>query len=171
MKQDIFNSVSKERAEVVKEELISYMNTIEGFKDDYEDSKLHETVICYFLWKLKTNPKIKTPNDLDSKGCFREKNHYATMIQDDCLGLFYENEYEWKRLLETANKYSTEELVSAIMNTEFIEEEVYEKYFANLPAEIGELADSILNIKANEKVLDIFASSYPLESQERNDAA
>ena len=181
------NLVSEMDAKRIRKEIIS--KSMEFFEDEKTKTKTKtktntmtktmETLICYYLWKIKTDPSIVTLDDATKKIRERKENQYATMLQDDLEAnfrtynypVFEENTEAWEKFKSIANKYTEEELSAAVYKVDFIEAEDNESMYAKVPLEIGKLVDKLLDIKNDESVVEIGCSSYVIESQLRNPGA
>ena len=180
------NDVSIEEARQIRAEIAAVVEDVGKEEDkDYVINKLTETIGCYCLWLMKTDPSIKNVMGLFEKIESKKSNQYAVMLFDDFVGLFLtynssaasdtdyqdryiENSESWNRYKCLADKYSQEELAAAVFKAEFIEDDWYDSFYATVPYGIGELIDRILDIKENDSVVEIGGSSYVLEALERN---
>lgn len=182
------NNVPAENARRIRTEIATVITEIGKANDEgFEIYKMIETIGCYCLWLLKSNPSIDTVKNLVEKIAGKKSNQFALMAFDDFTNLFLsfnpsginiepwdhfeEKSDEWNRFKELTSRYTEEELAAAVCTAEFIEEEFYDSFFATEPMEIGKLVDKILGINKSDSVIEIGGSSYVLDALERNPEA
>lgn len=182
------NNVPAENARRIRTEIATVITEIGKANDEgFEIYKMIETIGCYCLWLLKSNPSIDTVKNLVEKIAGKKSNQFALMAFDDFTNLFLsfnpsginiepwdhfeEKSDEWNRFKELTSRYTEEELAAAVCTAEFIEEEFYDSFFATEPIEIGKLVDKILGINKSDSVIEIGGSSYVLDALERNPEA
>lgn len=182
------NNVPAENARRIRTEIATVITEIGKANDEgFEIYKMIETIGCYCLWLLKSNPSIDTVKNLVEKIAGKKSNQFALMAFDDFTNLFLsfnpsginiepwdhfeEKSDEWNRFKELTSRYTEEELAAAVCTAEFIEEEFYDGFFATEPIEIGKLVDKILGINKSDSVIEIGGSSYVLDALERNPEA
>ena len=169
----ITNEVSIEDAKRIRKEIHDTVDAIgQEIHKNFELYKIVETIACYALWIIKENESIVTYNDMTEKmkletewylddfsNLFLEYNS-SFGLKSDPKEMYTERSEAWNKFKNLAKKYSAEELVAAICKADFIDDEYYEHYFSALPVEIGALVDGLLEVKEDESVVQIGASSY-----------
>ncbi len=134
--------------------------------EDFGKIKLYEMVNCYFLWKVQTNPTIKSQHDMANSGIQRDTIQFACMPFDDLLAFYFDEEANWKKLLGLIGKYTDDELVECLEYLDYFDED----FFENTPECISKLVDEFLQIGDNDTVLEINAETcdYAIESRKNH---
>lgn len=119
----------------------------------YSDEPFTRAMICYFMWKIKTNPGIKAPADL--RDSYHVDYFYSyTLDMDDFSDVLEdpENAGEWDRVKKVADSYTTDELSACILKTDNLSQgsENYEE----IPCSITDLSNRLLEIDSDDTVLD-----------------
>lgn len=119
----------------------------------YRDEPFTRAMICYFMWKIKTNPGIKTPADL--RDSYHVDAFYSyTLDMDDFSDILEdpENAGEWNRVKQVAYSYTADELSACILKTDNLSHgpENYEE----IPYSITDLSNQLLGIDGEDTVLD-----------------
>lgn len=180
------NNISINDAREIRNEIGSFTESLgKKYDEDYENNKMNETMACYYLWNIKRDPSIDSVWDLINKIESLKSHQYAHMLFDDFDEVFFEYDMSadiasdpqnawkerkdvWESFKRFADKYTEEQLAAAVYKAEFIEDDTYEKYYSYAPYEIGKLADNLMRVKKKASILQIGASSYTLETLERN---
>ena len=180
------NNVSVDEARAIRNEIGAYVKLVaKEYDKDYELYKMDETIACYYLWNLKKDSSIISLSDMVNKIESLKSSQYALILFEDFNGIFLEYDASadshsgpwngwkersnaWENFKGFADKYTEEQLAAAIFKAEFIENDIYEKYFAFAPQEIGKLVDLLLDVNKKESIVEIGASSYILEALERS---
>ncbi len=142
--------MSVENFEKLIDEIANYIFP-ENCKDKFILRKPYNNFICYFLWVIKTNDEVKSYEDMEEKGYYREGNAFPQIGLDDVVIFFRENDGVWDRLLELKNKYTVKELADALLNVS------YSNYYdmGDVPLSITNLVNEILGIFDNDSVLEV----------------
>ena len=116
-------------------------------------------IICYILWKMKTDSSIRSLDDIEWADSFCEP------FEDICVWI-EEDQSRWKKMEEMASKYTAEEFAACITDIKPFENDLVE----TVPEGIGLLADRILDLKKGDKVyqLNCNLGEYLIQSRERN---
>ncbi len=157
--------INKSIAIKIRKEVRIFMKSIPTIlSKDVEKDSVRETVMCYFLWKMKTQPEIETSDDLAKAVLDKKENQYATLIQDELIFDIGKDKDKWLEFKSILKKYSIEELADSVLMID----DLNEIYLGRVPVGLGELVDKILGIKKNESILQIGTSSYILDSKKSN---
>ncbi len=149
------------------EEIIKDINNALNFEKELGKYRNYKILTVYFLWKMQTDSSIKTPEDMQSRGFYRETVQFATMTMDDLIFYFSDAEGEWKNLRKLIGKYTDEELEECILNTDYYDEE----FFESIPESVSNLVDKMLDIKKDSSVLEINGSegAFSIYSKSRHE--
>lgn len=142
--------MSDNKYEMLIDEIATYVLP-EDSNDKFILRKPYNNFICYFLWVIKTNEEVKSYEDMEEKGYYREGTAFPQIGLDDVVIFFRENDGAWDRLLELKDKYTVKQLADALLNVS------YSNYYdmGDVPLSITNLVNEILEISDNDSVLEV----------------
>lgn len=116
----------------------------------------YKIILCYFIWKVKTDGSIKNANDLIEIISEDERVAFAAMLFDELAEHFVENRSHWELLNQLADEYDANELAACVLYAGSYDEQYYE----DIPDGIVALIDKLADKENANKILQLNFSNY-----------